>query len=90
MAAKLQRFWGSTEAVRYRGEESWEARVDLALGIPAWRPALELAEQEFERFPSPEGFADVRRRFRVVNGTTWMEGIEYDDWLAQGSEDRIR
>ena len=44
VATKLQRFWGSQDAERYRGEESWEARVDLAVGIPAWRPALELAE----------------------------------------------
>ncbi len=89
MAMKLQRFWSSAEAERYRGEESWEARVDLAVGIPAWRPALELAEQEFDASPSPEGFAEVRRRFRVVNGTTWMEGIEYADWAAEGSEDPI-
>lgn len=89
MAAKLQRFWSSPEAERYRREESWETRVDLAVGIPAWRPALELAEQELDASPSPEGFADVRRRFRVVNGTTWMEGVEYDDWIARSGEDPI-
>lgn len=89
MAVKLQRFWSSPEAERYREEESWEARVDLAVGIPAWRPPLELVEQEFSAFPSSEGFADVRRRFRVVNGTTWMEGIEYDEWVVQGGGDSI-
>lgn len=89
MAAKLQRFWSSPEAQTYRGEESWEARVDLAVGIPAWRPGLELAEQELEASASSEGFDDVRRRFRVINGTTWMEGVEYDDWVVQRSEDRI-
>lgn len=89
IAAKLQRFWSSEDAERYRGEGSWEARVDLAIGIPAWRPSLELAEQEFDASPSPEGFEDVRRRFRAVNGTIWMEGVEYDDWNADGSEDSI-
>ncbi len=89
MATKLQRFWSSRESERYRGEESWEARVDLAVGIPAWRPALELAEQELEASSSPEGFADVGRRFRIVNGTTWMEDVEYDDWVVRGNEDPI-
>lgn len=85
IATKLQRFWGSRDAERYRGEESWEARVDIAVGIPAWRPALELAEQELGACPSPEGFEEVRRRFRAVNGTTWMEGVDYDTWVEQGS-----
>ncbi|MCJ7780239.1 MAG: hypothetical protein MUQ27_05390 [Acidimicrobiia bacterium] len=89
MATKLQRFWSSPDAERYRGEESWEARVDVAVGIPAWRPALELAEQEFDASPSQEAFVDVRRRFRVVNGTTWMEGVEYDEWVVQGTDDPI-
>lgn len=89
IASKLQRFWVSSDSERYRGEESWEARVDIAVGIPAWRPALELAEQEFDAFPSPEGFDDVRRRFRTVNGTIWMEGVDYDDWAERNSEDPI-
>jgi hypothetical protein len=89
MATKLQRFWSSPESERYRGEESWEARVDLAVGIPAWRPALELAEQELKKSSSPEDFAEVRRRFRIVNGTPWMEGVEYDDWIARCSDDPI-
>ena len=90
IAAKLQRFWSSEEATRYSAEDSWEARVDLAIGIPAWRPPLELAEQELEASRSQEAFDDVRRRFRVVNATTWMEGVEYDTWVAHGSEDPIR
>jgi hypothetical protein len=89
IATKLQRFWSSQEAERYQSEESWEARVDVAVGIPAWRPPLELAEQRFETSPSPEGFEDVRRRFRVVNGTTWMEGVEYDIWVEQNGEGPI-
>jgi hypothetical protein len=89
IATKLQRFWSSQVADRYRAEESWEARVDLAVGIPAWRPALELAEQGLEAAPSPEGFEDVRRRFRIVNGTPWMEGLEYEAWLDQNSKGAI-
>lgn len=83
VATKLQRFWSSADAERYRAEESWETRVDLAVGIPAWRPALELAERDLEIAPSPEAYDDVKRRFRVVNGAPWMEGIEYEEWIMQ-------
>ncbi|MEA2009666.1 MAG: hypothetical protein U9N78_03075 [Actinomycetota bacterium] len=89
IAMKLQRFWESPEAERYRAEESWEVRVDIAVGIPAWRPALELAERELQASPSPEGFEDVRRRFRLVNGTVWMEGVEYDTWVEHGGDGSI-
>lgn len=86
MAIKLQRFWSSSDASRHRTEESWETRVDIAVGVPAWRPVLELAERELKSLPSPEGFEEVRRRFRVVNGSTWMEGIDYEEWLADGED----
>lgn len=82
IAGKLQRFWSSPDADRYRDEASWEARVDLAVGIPAWRPGLEIAEADFAGAPSQEGFDEVRRRFRIVNGTTWMEGMDYDAFVA--------
>ena len=42
-AIKLQRFWAEADASRRRSEPSWRARVDVALGVPAWRPSLELA-----------------------------------------------
>jgi len=86
IAMKLQRFWSSPDAEGHRRETSWEARVDIAVGVPAWRPGLELAERELEVNPSEEGFDDVRRRFRVVNGSAWMEGIDYEEWCA-GSAD---
>ena len=81
VAGKLQRFWSSPDADRYQGEMSWETRVDLAVGIPAWRPGLELAERSLEESPSPEGFEEVRRRFRVVNAAPWMEGVDYETWV---------
>ncbi len=87
IAVKLQRFWSSEEADRYRDESSWEARVDLAVGIPAWRPGLDLAEQELARRPSPEAFDDVRTRFRVVNGVPWMDDIDYDTWITRYGDD---
>jgi hypothetical protein len=88
IAGKLQRFWTSPDADRYRDEQSWETRVDLAVGIPAWRPGLEIAEADFANSPTQEGFDEVRRRFRVVNGTTWMEGIDYEA-LMDGNGDVV-
>lgn len=83
IAVKLQRFWSSPEADRFRDEESWESRVDLAVGVPAWRPGLELAERNLAAAPSRQSFEEVRRRFRIVNGTGWMEDIDYADWTAR-------
>ena len=86
IAMKLQRFWSSPDADVHRGEESWEARVDIAVGVPAWRPGLELAERGFEMNPSEEGFDEVRRRFRIVHGAPWMEGVDYEQWCSGNAD----
>ena len=86
IAMKLQRFWSSPDADVHRNEMSWEARVDVAVGVPAWRPGLELSERDFETNPSEAGFDEVRRRFRVVNGSPWMEGIDYEEWCADNAD----
>jgi len=85
MAMKLQSFWLATDAEQKSAEPSWRARVDIAVGVPAWRPALELSMNDLLASPSEERFADVRARFRVVNGTGWLEGTSYDDWIAARS-----
>ncbi len=83
-ATKLQSFWSAADANSKR-EPSWRARVDVAVGVPAWRPGLELSMIELEASPSAERFGDTRARFRVVNGTTWLEGTSFDGWLAAKS-----
>ena len=83
-AVKLQRFWSGADT-HSRAESSWRARVDIAVGVPAWRPALELAMSELYEDPSEERFEDVRGRFRVVHGTTWLEGMSYGAWSAQAA-----
>ena len=90
IATKLQRFWSSPDAEAHHKEMSWEARVDIAVGVPAWRPGLELAERDLEMTPSEEGFDEVRRRFRVVNGASWMEGVDYEEWRAGDADGRSR
>lgn len=90
VASKLQRFWADADTTR-RAERSWQARVDIAVGLPAWRPTLELAMIDLEERPSEERFDDVRRRFRVVNGAPWLEGVSFDDWsAARAGEDATR
>jgi len=60
----------------------WVSLVDAALGPKAWRPTLELAFVELRDAPDEERFEDVRRRFRVVHGTPWMEETSFAEWLA--------
>lgn len=88
-AVKLQRFWSAADATA-RAEPSWRARVDIAVGVPAWRPGLELAMGELDADPSEERFEDVGRRFRVVNGTMWLEGTSYEAWIAKTAKGDAR
>ena len=81
-ATRLQRFWADADADRKRAEPLWRARVDIAAGVPAWRPGLELAMIDLETMPSEDRFDDVRERFRVVNGTPWLEGTSFAEWDA--------
>ncbi len=84
MAEKLRDFWERGEAAV--AADDWRTRVDVALGPRAWRPALELAQHGLDAVPSPELFDEVNGRFRVVNSEPWMDGIDYDTWLAQEKE----
>jgi hypothetical protein len=59
----------------------WEMAVDQALGGMGWNPGLRLAELDLETTGDAEAFAEVRRRFRMVNSVPWMEGVSYEDWL---------
>jgi len=83
-AIKLQSFWSSADADQ-RAELLWKARVDIAIGVPAWRPPLELAMRDLEANPSEEAFEDVRERFRVVHGDVWLEGISFGEWNERES-----
>jgi hypothetical protein len=82
-ARKLVRFWSSDAVAAHSGETDWAARVDIALGRAAWRPTLQLALSALETDPTPELFAHVSARFRLVTGEQFHGGIGYDDWLAR-------
>jgi len=75
-ARRLQAFWAAVPA----SDESWEAKVDRALGAAAWRPTLELARLALEANPDPERFAEFAARFRLVHHRP--VDLDFDAWTA--------
>ena len=82
VAEKLQRFW-IEDPRRDDQTLDWRSRVDLSLGVRAWRPLLDMAMYELERRPSADDFDDVASLFRVVHGTEWLDGMSFDDWSGE-------
>jgi hypothetical protein len=80
-AQKLQAFWASAAGTP-ADHDDWRSRVDIALGPRAWRPLLDLARAGLNDTPSEELFVEVQERFAVVNSERWMDGVDYEDWLA--------
>jgi hypothetical protein len=81
VSRKLASFWLAREP---RGEDppDWRSRVDLALGVRAWRPELELAQHLLEATSSQETYEHAARLFRVVNNEPFLDGMSYDVWLG--------
>jgi hypothetical protein len=82
VAEKLQRFWIGDPRCADQSPD-WRSRVDLSLGVRAWRPLLDMAMYQLECRPSSEHFDDVASLFRVVHGTEWLDGMTFDDWLGE-------
>lgn len=81
-AQKLRTFWATPADERPPDYGDFRTRVDIAVGVKAWRPLLAIARHGLSQDPDPELFADVKERFRVVAGEPWMEGVDYEAWLA--------
>lgn len=77
VAQTLHAFWLEIED---RPDLGWESRVDLALGLKAWRPVLALAEIQLATSPSEGSFEDVAKLFPLVNNQEFLDGIDYDAW----------
>jgi hypothetical protein len=77
LARRLAAFWSDRPA-----PDNWRSAVDEALGSRGWQPTLDLARWALEEDPSPELFEEVRYRFAVVHFRPWMEGIDYEQYLA--------
>jgi len=85
IAQKMRQFWVDADE-SLRSEMDWRARVDVAVGVPAWRPTLALAEIELQCTASEEAFDDVVARFRLVHNAPFAGGMGYGDWLASREE----
>lgn len=84
VSRKLRDFWAEPPPGVPSDAGDWRSRVDVALGIRAWRPVLELAKTLLHEGPSVELFEEVKALFRVVEGGRWMEGVSFEEWLADG------
>lgn len=61
----------------------WRNGVDEALGSRGWEPQLDLVRHALSSAPSPELFAAMKERHRAVHFNEWMEGVAYEEWLAE-------
>ena len=80
-AQKLQQFWLDDRS-SVSDHDDWRTRVDIALGAKAWRPLLDFARIGLEMSPDEELFNEVKELFAVVTQDRWMEGIGFEQWLA--------
>ena len=84
-ARKMRDFWLDPPPGVPSDAGEWRTRVDVALGIRAWRPLLGIAQAGLEAAPSEELFEETKRRFREVHAEHWMEGVSYDEWAREQS-----
>jgi hypothetical protein len=80
-ARRMRDFWLDPAPGVPSDAGDWRTRVDVALGIRAWRPLLAIAQAGLREAPSPELFDEAKTRFREVHGERWMEGVSYEEWL---------
>lgn len=85
LAKRLAEFWSRPEA-EGRIPADWRSAVDEALGSRGWQPTLDIVRRGLETDPSPELFEEMQYRFAVVHFRPWLEGIDYESYLA-GRED---
>lgn len=82
-ARKLAAFWterGSPSDGHGDDPDGWSSRVDLTLGVKAWRPQLELARHLLEVTPSSEIYERASVLFRLVNHEEFLDGMSYEEW----------
>lgn len=79
-ARKLASYWEQRDAATL---PDWRNGVDEALGALGWEPQLDLVRWGLEDSPDPATFDEVKVRFRAVHFTPWMEGVPYEEWLAE-------
>jgi hypothetical protein len=81
LARRLQAFW-SDPARPGRPPDDWRSGVDEALGSRGWQPTLDIIRFGLETDPSPGLFEEMQFRFAMVHFRPWLEGIDYESYLA--------
>ena len=78
-ARKLAAYWSTHDSATL---PEWRNGVDEALGAQGWETALGLIMNGLARDPDAGLFAEAKDRFRNARFEEWMEGVEYEEWLA--------
>jgi hypothetical protein len=81
LARRLATFWSDPDRIGRRPDD-WRSGVDEALGSRGWQPSLDIIRFGLETAPSPELFEEMQFRFAVVHFRPWLEGIDYESYLA--------
>jgi hypothetical protein len=79
IARKLAAFWSERDPAQDDPVE-WRSRVDLALGVRAWRPQLDLAQHLLEIAPDELIYDKAAELFRIVNNEPFLDGMSYEAW----------
>jgi hypothetical protein len=80
LARRLGEFWSRPDAGPL--PDDWRSAVDEALGSRGWQPTLDIIRFGLDTDPSPELFEEMQFRFAVVHFRPWLEGIDYESYLA--------
>jgi hypothetical protein len=81
LARRLGEFWSRPESAGKQPDD-WRSAVDEALGSRGWQPTLDIIRYGLETDPSPELFEEMQYRFAVVHFRPWLEGVDYESYLA--------
>jgi hypothetical protein len=81
LARRLGEFWTRPE-LDGRAPEDWRSAVDEALGSRGWQPTLDIIRFGLETNPTEELFDEMQYRFAVVHFRPWLEGIDFDSYMA--------
>ncbi len=79
VSRKLASFWTARGTVK-DDPLDWRSRVDIALGIRAWRPQLDLAQHLLEISPTEGTYQRAAELFRLVNYEPFLDGMSFEEW----------
>jgi hypothetical protein len=80
LARKLAKYWDDRDPTVL---PDWRNGVDETLGAIGWRPQLDLVKTGLETAPDPVLYDAVKERHRAVHFTPWLEGVGFEEWLAE-------